>query len=85
MFCLTATAETIHYRITRGSPSCRSATHAGRRRPRWNVSASCLSERAPAYAQAHHAVATDDRTPEQVADEVLRIFETTVTASLPTK
>ena len=80
VFCLTATSETIHYRITRGSPSAAVRPMLAGGDPLERIR-DLLDERAPAYAQAHHAVATDDRTPEQVADEVLRIFETTVTAT----
>jgi shikimate kinase len=82
VFCLTASAETIHYRITRGSPNAAARPMLAGGDPLERIR-ELLAERAPAYARAHHAVATDDRTPEQVADEVLRIFETTVTASVP--
>ena len=80
VFCLTATAETIHHRITRGSPNAAVRPMLGDGDPLERIR-ELLDERAPAYAQAHHAVATDDRTPEQVADEVLRIFENTITAT----
>ena len=80
VFCLTATPATIHYRITRGSPNAAVRPMLGAGDPLERIS-ELLDERAPAYALAHHAVPTDDRTPEQVADEVLRIFESTVTAT----
>jgi shikimate kinase len=83
VFCLTATAETIHYRITRGSPNAAVRPMLAGDDHHLERIRELLSERAPAYAQAHHAVPTDDRTPEQVADEVLRLFETTVTSSSP--
>ena len=35
-----------------------------------------LSERAAAYDLAHYSIPTDDQTPEQVADEILRIYRT---------
>ena len=82
VFCLTAQPETIHYRITRGSPNAAVRPMLGDGDPLVRIR-ELLDERAPSYAQAHHAVATDDRTPEQVADEVLRIFEKTVTGSDP--
>ena len=82
MFCLTATAETIHYRITRGSPNAAVRPMLGGGDPLVRIR-ELLDERAPAYALAHHAVSTDDRTPEEVADEVLRIFETDVTTPNP--
>ena len=80
VFCLTARPETIHHRITRGSPNAAVRPMLGDGDPLERIR-ELLDERAPSYAQAHHAVATDDRTPEQVADEVLRIFETTVYAT----
>ena len=42
-----------------------------------------LAERADAYAHAHahYAVATDGRTPEEVANEVLRVCDTIVVAN----
>ena len=80
VFCLTAKPETIHHRITRGSPNVAVRPMLGEGDPLERIR-ELLNERAPAYAQAHHAVATDDRTPEQVADEVLRIFESTVYAT----
>ena len=82
VFCLTAKPETIHHRITRGSPNAAVRPMLGDGDPLVRIR-ELLDERAPSYAQAHHAVATDDRTPEQVADEVLRIFEKTVTGSDP--
>ncbi len=83
VFCLTATAETIHYRITRGSPNAAVRPMLGGGDPLERIR-ELLEERAPAYAQAHYAVATDDRTPEEVADAVLRIFETSITARAET-
>ena len=80
VFCLTAKPETIHHRITRGSPNAAVRPMLGDGDPLVRIR-ELLDERAPSYAQAHHAVATDDRTPEQVADEVLRVFETTVYAT----
>ena len=82
VFCLTAEPATIHYRITRGSPNAAVRPMLGDGDPLVRIR-ELLDERAAAYAQAHHAVPTDDRTPEQVADEVLRIFEKSVTAAGP--
>ena len=73
VFCLTAKPETIHYRITRGSPSAAVRPMLGDGDPLERIR-QLLDDRASAYAHAQHAVATDDRTPEEVADEILRIF-----------
>ena len=78
VFCLTARPETIHYRITRGSPNAAVRPMLGDGDPLERIG-QLLEERAEAYGYAHHAVATDDRTPEEVAEEVLRIFEKAVT------
>ena len=80
VFCLTATPQTIHHRITRGSPNAPVRPMLGDGDPLERIR-DLLEERAPAYAQAHHAVPTDDRTPEEVADEVLRIYESSVRAA----
>ena len=82
VFCLTARPETIHHRISRGSPNAAVRPMLGDGDPLERIQ-QLLKERAEAYGHAHHAVPTDDRTPEQVADEVLRIFETTATAVRP--
>ena len=82
VFCLTARPETIHHRITRGSPNAAVRPMLAGDDPLERIR-QLLADRAAAYAHAHHAVATDNRTPEEVADEVLRIFETTVTEAHP--
>lgn len=74
VFCLTARPETIHYRITRGSPNAAVRPMLAGGDPLDRIR-DLLEERAEAYACAHYAVPTDDLTPEQVADEVLRIYE----------
>ena len=73
VFCLTARPETIHHRITRGSPNAAVRPMLAGEDPLERIR-QLLDERAEAYGHAHHAVATDDRTPEEVADEVLRVF-----------
>ena len=91
VFCLTARPETIHHRITRGSPNAAVRPMlAANRHPGDGVGDSdgnaegdanplerirqLLAERADAYAHAHYAVATDGRTPEDVADSILQIY-----------
>ena len=75
VFCLTARPETIHYRITRGSPNAavRPMLEGGDPLDRIR---DLLEERAEAYAHAHYAIATDDRTPEEVAEAILDIYRT---------
>ena len=80
VFCLTARPETIYHRITRGSPNAAVRPMLGDGDPLERIR-QLLEERASSYAHAHHAVATDERTPEQVAEEVLRIFEKVVKGS----
>ena len=74
VFCLTALPETIHSRITRGSPNSAVRPMLGDSDPLERIS-QLLNERADSYARAHHTVPTDDRTPEQVAEHVLQIFD----------
>lgn len=76
VFCLTACPETIHYRITRGSPNASVRPMLAGGDPLQRIR-QLLAERAGSYAMAHHTVATDDRTPEQVAQDVLCIFSRT--------
>ena len=74
VFCLTARPETIHSRITHGSPNASVRPMLGGGDPLERIR-QLLEERADAYAHAHHAVATDDLTPEQVAKIVLKLYE----------
>ena len=94
VFCLTASPETIHHRISGGSPSAAvrpmlagsanandSDSGGGDGDGNGNSDGSplerirqLLAERADAYAHAHYAVATDGRTPEEVADSILHIY-----------
>lgn len=82
VFCLTARPETIHYRITRGSPNAAVRPMLAGGDPLDRIR-ELLEERAEAYAHAHYTVATDDRTPEQVAETILKIYESHVQASAP--
>lgn len=81
-FCLTASPETIHHRITGGSPNAAvrpmlasnaNADGDGRGDPLERIQ-QLLAERSDAYAHAHYAVATDGRTPEEVADNIMAIY-----------
>ena len=85
VFCLTARPETIHYRITRGSPNAAVRPMLAGNSNAGNDNAGngsgdpmerirqILADRAAAYAHAHHTIPTDHRTPEQVAAEILQI------------
>ncbi len=75
VFCLTARPETIHHRITRGSPNAAVRPMLGDGNPLERIR-ELLEQRAESYAHAHYAVPTDDRTPEQVAEAILEIYET---------
>ncbi|MCH8281256.1 MAG: 3-dehydroquinate synthase [Chloroflexi bacterium] len=65
--CLTAQPETIYRRVG----------HRAGARPMLagydplDRIKTLLEQRAPSYAQAHHAVATDDLTPEQAAEQIV--------------
>jgi shikimate kinase len=80
VFCLTARPETIHYRITRGSPSAAVRPMLAGGDPLERIR-ELLEERAESYARAHYSIPTDDRTPEEVADQVLQIFEAQLISS----
>ena len=83
VFCLTARPETIHHRITRGSPNAAVRPMLAGGDPLDRIR-ELLEERAEAYAHAHYAVATDDRTPEQVAEAILEIYQHHIRGSQPT-
>ena len=89
VFCLTARPETIHHRITGGSPNAAVRPMLAGNRTAGDSDGDAdgnsdsnplerirqlLTERADAYAHAHYAVATDGRTPEEVAESILHIF-----------
>ena len=74
VFCLTARPETIHYRITRGSPNAAIRPMLAGGDPLERIR-ELLEQRAESYAYAQYAVATDDRTPEQVAETILEIYQ----------
>lgn len=81
VFCLTARPETIHHRISKGSPNAAvrpmlagsSDDNGNSNNPLQRIR-QLLAERADAYSNAHYAVATDGRTPEEVAESILRLF-----------
>ena len=73
VICLSARPETVHQRVTAeagGNVPVRPLLAGGDPLERIR---DLMSQRAEAYCQAHHTIATDDLTPEQVALEVLAI------------
>ena len=72
VFYLSARPETIHRRVTRGNPNAPARPLLGAGNPLERIK-ELLAQRTPAYSQAHHAVETDGRTPDQVAQAVLKI------------
>ena len=72
VFYLSARPETIHRRVTRGNPNAPARPLLGAGNPLERIK-ELLAQRTPAYSQAHHAVETDGRTPDQVALAVLKI------------
>jgi len=72
VFYLSARPETIHRRVTRGNPNAPARPMLAGGDPLQRIT-ELLAERMPAYTQAHHAVETDGLSPEQVAQEIIRI------------
>ena len=72
VFYLSARAETIHRRVTRGNPSAPVRPLLAGGEPLERIK-ELLAQRAPAYSQAHHTIETDQRTPGQVAETILKI------------
>mgnify|MGYP003314435118 CR=1 FL=1 len=72
VFYLSASPETIHRRVTTGNPNAPARPLLGTGNPLDRIK-ELLAQRTPAYSQAHHAVETDGRTPDQVAQAVLKI------------
>ena len=75
VFCLTAEPETIYQRLTGGVAAGQALRPllAGDN-PLQRIR-ELLAQRAPAYAQAHHQIATDHRNPEQVAAEIFELWK----------
>ena len=75
VFCLSATPETIHARILReADPTAPVRPLLAGDDPLRRIR-DLLDRRSPAYSQAHHTIATDSLTVEQVAEEVLGFTE----------
>ncbi len=72
VFYLSARPETIHRRVTGGNPNAPMRPLLGEGNPLERIT-ELLAQRMPAYSQAHHAVETDNLTPDQVALAILKI------------
>ena len=72
VFYLSARPETVHWRVTRGNPDAPARPLLGAGNPLERIR-ELLAQRAPAYAQAHHIIETDDMSTDQVADAILKI------------
>jgi shikimate kinase len=79
--CLSARPETIHRRITEPTSQGKNREVSKQQPVRPLLAGDnplarireLLTQRAPAYAQAHFTVGTDDQTPEQVARRILEL------------
>ena len=72
VFYLSARPDTIHRRVTRGNPNAPVRPMLAGVDPLKRIT-ELLNQRAPVYANAHHAVETDGLSPEQVAREIIKI------------
>ena len=72
VFYLSARPDTIHRRVTRGNPNAPVRPMLAGGDPLKRIT-ELLKQRAPVYANAHHAVETDGLSPEQVAHEIIKI------------
>ena len=72
VFYLSASPETIYWRVTKGNPNAPARPLLGGGNPLQRIE-ELLAQRASAYSQAHHAVNTDELSPDQVAEAILNI------------
>ena len=72
VFYLSTRPETIHRRVTGGNPNAPARPLLGRGNPLERIK-ELLAERAPAYSQAHYTIETDQLSPGQVAEAILKI------------
>ena len=73
VFCLSARAEIIHRRVGQGRARGAAVRPLLAGADPLERIQTLLAERAEAYAQAHHTIETDSLTPEQVAQDILRL------------
>ena len=72
VFYLSARPETIHLRVTGGNPSAPVRPLLAGGEPLERIK-ELLAQRTPAYSQAHHTIETDQLSPDQVAEAILKI------------
>jgi shikimate kinase len=72
VFHLSARAETIHRRITGGDSTAPVRPLLAGRDTLERIK-ELQAQRAPAYSLAHHTIETDDLSPDQVAEAILKI------------
>ena len=72
VFYLSTRPETIHRRVTGGNPNAPVRPLLGAGNPLERIK-ELLAERGPAYSQAHHAIETDQLSPDEVAEAILSI------------
>ncbi len=72
VFYLSARPETIHRRLTRGTPNPPVRPLLAGEEPLERIK-ELLAQRAEAYSQAHHTIETDQLTADQVAEAILEI------------
>ncbi len=72
VFYLSTSPETIHRRVTGRNPNAPARPLLAGGDPLERIK-TLLAQRAPAYSQAHHTIETDQLTPGQVAEAILKI------------
>jgi len=72
VFYLSTNPETIHRRVTGGNPNAPARPLLAGGDPLERIK-ELLAQRAPAYSQAHHTIETDQLSPAQVAETILKI------------
>ena len=72
--CLSAKPETIHQRIVEQDGDAAVRPLLASPDPLQRIR-ELVTQRIPAYAQAHHTIDTDELTPEQVAERVMELLK----------
>ena len=72
--CLSAKPETIHQRIVEQDGDAAVRPLLAGPDPLQRIR-ELVTQRIPAYAQAHHTIDTDELTPEQVAERVMELLK----------
>ena len=75
VFCLYSQPETIWQRLSKGGGPGQAVRPLVAGDNSLERIRELLNQRAPAYAQAHYQIATDGRNSEQVAEEILQLWQ----------